>query len=244
MKLLTLPAIAIAKGWPPIALPDDAGLDAGCVWRNDYVRTARAKGLSHGGAVLLVHVLRNALNPVADRARACKWEHAAGRHACWSNTSSTGRACRRRCCGPSRARDYPMVVGIVLTISVLFLLINLSVEVVSRRWLTRRIAGGMKRLWFPAGCVALDHPGRCRRARFWALPDPVRQDIAQRLAGPMRRLAGSAVTNSAAMYCPGLIWGAHTACRRRLRRCAWLPGPSAPALGLIGGLGRGARQPS
>ncbi len=124
LKLLALPAIAIGKGLAAVLfrMTRAAMLDA---LANDYVRTARAKGLAPG-RVLVVHVLRNALNPVITVLGLHMGTLLGGTVLVeyvfnWPGLSTP-------LLRAVEARDYPMVVGIVLTISVLFLLINLIVE--------------------------------------------------------------------------------------------------------------------
>ncbi|MCU4181536.1 ABC transporter permease [Bosea sp. BH3] len=126
MKLLTLPAIAIAKGLAAVLfrMTRAAMLDA---LAHDYVRTARAKGLAPR-RVVFVHVLRNALNPVVTVLGLHMGTLLGGTVLVeyvfnWPGMSTP-------LLRAVEGRDYPMVVGIVLTISVLFLLINLLVEVV------------------------------------------------------------------------------------------------------------------
>ncbi|SEG74487.1 ABC transporter permease [Bosea lathyri] len=126
LKLLTLPAIAIGKGLAAVLfrMTRASMLDA---LANDYVRTARAKGLGPA-RVLIVHVLRNALNPVVTVLGLHMGTLLGGTVLVeyvfnWPGLSTP-------LLRSVEARDYPMVVGIVLTISVLFLLINLIVELI------------------------------------------------------------------------------------------------------------------
>lgn len=125
-KLLTLPAVAVAKGLAAILfrMTRAAMLDA---LANDYVRTAQAKGASPR-RVLFVHVLRNALNPVITVLGLQMGTLLGGTVLVeyvfnWPGLSTP-------LLRAVEGRDYPMVVGIVLTISVLFLLINLAVELI------------------------------------------------------------------------------------------------------------------
>ncbi|HEV2552668.1 MAG TPA: ABC transporter permease [Bosea sp. (in: a-proteobacteria)] len=135
LKLLILPAIAIAKGLAAVLfrMTRAAMLDA---LANDYVRTARAKGLSPT-RVIVVHVLRNALNPVVTVLGLQMGTLLGGTVLVeyvfnWPGMSTP-------LLRAVEGRDYPMVVGIVLTISVLFLLLNLVVELV-HAWLDPRVA--------------------------------------------------------------------------------------------------------
>ncbi|OYW60284.1 MAG: glutathione ABC transporter permease GsiC [Bosea sp. 12-68-7] len=135
LKLLILPAIAIAKGLAAVLfrMTRAAMLDA---LANDYVRTARAKGLSPT-RVIVVHVLRNALNPVVTVLGLHMGTLLGGTVLVeyvfnWPGMSTP-------LLRAVEGRDYPMVVGIVLTISVLFLLLNLVVELI-HAWLDPRVA--------------------------------------------------------------------------------------------------------
>ncbi len=124
LMLLALPAIAIAKGLAAMLFRSTraAMLDA---LANDYVRTALAKGLSPL-RVIVVHVLRNALNPVITVLGLQMGTLLGGTVLVeyvfnWPGLSTP-------LLRAVEGRDYPTVVGIVLTISVLFLLINLAVD--------------------------------------------------------------------------------------------------------------------
>ena len=93
----------------------------------DYVRTARAKGLAEH-AVLLRHVLRNALIPVLTILGLHMGTLLGGTVLVeyvfnWPGLSTP-------LLRAVEARDYPMVVGIVLTTSILFLLINLLTDLI------------------------------------------------------------------------------------------------------------------
>jgi len=92
----------------------------------DFVRTARAKGLSPS-RVLVRHVLRNALVPVLTVLGLHLGSLLGGTVLIeyvfnWPGLSTP-------LLRAVEARDYPMVVGIVLTVSSLFLLINLVMDI-------------------------------------------------------------------------------------------------------------------
>ncbi|KGM32655.1 ABC transporter permease [Inquilinus limosus] len=124
LTLLALPAIAIAKGLTAIVfrMTRSSVLDA---LSRDYVRTARAKGLSPA-RVLVRHVVRNALSPVLTVLGLQMGTMLGGTVLVeyvfnWPGLSTP-------LLHAVEARDYPMVVGIVLTVSGLFLLINLAMD--------------------------------------------------------------------------------------------------------------------
>jgi peptide/nickel transport system permease protein len=122
--LLALPAIAIAKGLTAVVfrMTRASVLDA---LSRDYVRTAHAKGLSRR-RVLVRHVVRNALTPVLTVLGLHMGTLLGGTVLVeyvfnWPGLSTP-------LLRAVEGRDYPMVVGIVLTISGLFLLINLIMD--------------------------------------------------------------------------------------------------------------------
>ncbi len=124
LTLLALPAIAIAKGLAAVVyrMTRASVLDA---LSRDYVRTARAKGISPT-RVLVRHVVRNALTPVLTVLGLHMGTLLGGTVLVeyvfnWPGMSTP-------LLRAVEARDYPMVVGIVLTISGLFLLINLIMD--------------------------------------------------------------------------------------------------------------------
>jgi peptide/nickel transport system permease protein len=95
----------------------------------------------------------------------------------------------------------------------------------------------MKRLWLPGALVAMILLGAVA-APLFGLPDPVRQDIARRLSGPMpgswlgRDEFGRDVLSR-------LIWGARTSLGVAFA-ASLLAGLVGVLLGLIGGWSRGA----
>jgi peptide/nickel transport system permease protein len=125
VTLLTLPALAIAKGLTAVLfrMTRTSVLDA---LSRDYVRTARAKGLSPT-RVTVHHIVRNALTPVLTVLGLHMGTLLGGTVLVeyvfnWPGLSTP-------LLRAVEARDYPMVVGIVLTTSGLFLLINLVMDV-------------------------------------------------------------------------------------------------------------------
>jgi peptide/nickel transport system permease protein len=124
LTLLALPALAIAKGLTAIVfrMTRASVLDA---QSRDYVRTAHAKGISPA-RVLIRHVVRNALTPVLTVLGLQMGTMLGGTVLVeyvfnWPGLSTP-------LLRAVEARDYPMVVGIVLTISGIFLLINLVMD--------------------------------------------------------------------------------------------------------------------
>ena len=122
--LLTLPAIAIGKGLAAVVfrMTRASVLDA---LSKDFVRTARAKGLGPR-RILVRHVVRNALTPVLTVLALHMGSLLGGTVLVeyvfnWPGLSTP-------LLRAVQARDYPMVVGIVLVISALFLLINLLTD--------------------------------------------------------------------------------------------------------------------
>ena len=126
LLLLSLPAVAVAKGLAATVfrMTRASVLDA---LSRDHVRTARAKGLTKG-RVLRRHVVRNALIPVTTVLGLQMGTLLGGTVLVeyvfnWPGLSTP-------LLRAVEGRDYPMVVGIVLTVSALFLLINLAMDLV------------------------------------------------------------------------------------------------------------------
>ncbi|WGF88034.1 ABC transporter permease [Marinivivus vitaminiproducens] len=122
--LLAMPAITIGVGLIAIVfrMTRAAVLD---VMTRDYVRTARAKGVSRR-RVLTRHVIRNALMPVVTVLALHLGTLLGGTVLVefvfnWPGLSGL-------LVDAVNARDYPVVIGVVLTVSILFILLNLSVE--------------------------------------------------------------------------------------------------------------------
>ena len=96
------------------------------VLRADFVRTARAKGLGNE-AVVYGHALRNALLPVVTVIGLQFGTLLGG--AVLTETVFGWPGLGQLLVDSLNARDYPIVQGIVLTFSTLFILVNLAVDV-------------------------------------------------------------------------------------------------------------------
>jgi peptide/nickel transport system permease protein len=125
LLLLAMPASTIAVGLAAVIyrMTRAAVLD---IAARDFVRTARAKGLS-GGQILVRHTLRNALLPVVAVVALHLGSLLGGTVLVeyvfnWPGLSGL-------LVSAVTARDYPEVVGIILVISVLFVGLNLVVDV-------------------------------------------------------------------------------------------------------------------
>ena len=123
-QLLAMPALTIAAGLfaTVFRMTRAAVLDVS--WR-DYVRTARAKGLPRR-QVLTRHVLRNALMPVITVVALNLGTLLGGTVLVEYVFNYPGLS--GMLVDAVNARDYPAVQGIVLVISVLFVSLNLGVD--------------------------------------------------------------------------------------------------------------------
>jgi peptide/nickel transport system permease protein len=126
LKLVSLPAATIALHLAPIVfrITRAAVLD---VASRDYVRTARAKGLA-AGPVLRRHVLRNALMPIVTVLGLQLGGLLGGTVLVefvfnWPGLSGL-------LVEAVTSRDYPEVVAIVLVISILFVGLNLVIDLI------------------------------------------------------------------------------------------------------------------
>jgi peptide/nickel transport system permease protein len=125
LELLSMPALAIGIGLAAAVfrMTRAAVLD---VMLRDYVRTARAKGVVHR-RILVHHVVRTALMPVVTVLALQLGTLLGGTVLVeyvfnWPGLSGL-------LVSAVNARDYPEVVGIVLVISMLFVALNLVVDV-------------------------------------------------------------------------------------------------------------------
>ena len=122
--LLAMPAVTIALGLfaTVFRMTRAAVLD---VSMRDYVRTARAKGLRHG-RIVIHHVLRNALIPVVTVLALQLGTLLGGTvlvEYVFNYPGLSGMLVEA-----VNARDYPEVEGIVLVISILFVTLNLLID--------------------------------------------------------------------------------------------------------------------
>jgi peptide/nickel transport system permease protein len=125
VALLAMPALTIAIGLSAVVyrMTRTAVLD---VAARDFVRTARAKGLTPS-RILVRHTLRNALLPVVTVVALHLGSLLGGTVLVeyvfnWPGLSGL-------LVSAVTARDYPEVVGIILVISILFVALNLIVDV-------------------------------------------------------------------------------------------------------------------
>jgi peptide/nickel transport system permease protein len=137
LKHLVLPAIALAFGVSAhlMRLTRASLLE---VLHQDYVRTARAKGLSERG-VIGVHALKNALLPVVT-VLGMSLGHLLG-GAVIVETVFGWPGLGKYAVDSIFLRDYPVIQGVVLYMAVIFLLVNLAVDI-SYRWLDPRLHFG------------------------------------------------------------------------------------------------------
>lgn len=134
LELLVLPVVTLAASTAAVVMRMTRAtmLD---VIRQDYIRTARSKGLG-STAVLARHALRNAVNPVVsvvglELAALLGGTVIVETIYGWPGLSSLLLA-------GVRARDYPTVQGVVLVIAVLTIMVNLLVDLLYG-WLDPRI---------------------------------------------------------------------------------------------------------
>ena len=123
---LILPAITL--GVRPLAvviqLSRSAFLD---VWSQDYIRTARAKGLSTW-KVVTGHALKNALNPVITAVSGWFASMLAG--AVFVEYVFNWRGLGLEVFQALEKEDFPVVMGAVLVIAFTFVIINIAVDII------------------------------------------------------------------------------------------------------------------
>jgi peptide/nickel transport system permease protein len=108
------------------------------VMKEDYVRTARAKGLPELW-VNVKHVFRNSLNAVISTLGFTFATLISGTVVTETVFSLPGIG--RLVVDSILRRDYPVIQGIILTIAVVYMIINLFVDILNA-WLDPRIRTG------------------------------------------------------------------------------------------------------
>ncbi len=128
-KHLILPAVALAGGVSAqlMRLTRASLLE---VLQQDYVRTARAKGMRES-VVIVVHALKNALLPVVT-ALGISLSHLLG-GAVIVETIFGWPGIGKYAVDAIFLRDYPVIQGFVLYMAIVFLLVNLAVDLTYRR---------------------------------------------------------------------------------------------------------------
>jgi peptide/nickel transport system permease protein len=128
-KHLILPAIALAASVSAqlMRLTRASLLE---VLQQDYVRTARAKGMSES-VVIAVHALKNALLPVVT-VLGISLGHLLG-GAVIVETIFGWPGVGKYAVDAIFLRDYPIILGVVLYMTVIFLLVNLAVDLAYRQ---------------------------------------------------------------------------------------------------------------
>jgi oligopeptide transport system permease protein len=96
------------------------------VWRTDYIRTARAKGLGES-LILIRHGLRNALIPAVTVAGIAFAEVVTGSFFVESITAVPGIG--RYFVTSVMARDYPVIIGTTLLYAAVVMVMNLVVDI-------------------------------------------------------------------------------------------------------------------
>jgi peptide/nickel transport system permease protein len=126
LRMLLLPSLAIGIGLAAVIMryTRNSMLE---VLQSDYVRTARAKGLRRR-SVILRHALRNAILPVITVAGFNTGYLLGGAIVIEEVFALPGMG--RLALYAIYQRDYPVIQGIVLVIASLFVLVNLSTDLV------------------------------------------------------------------------------------------------------------------
>ncbi len=126
LKNLILPAITL--GIRPLAivvqLTRSSMLD---VLRNDYIRTAKAKGLSFY-SVVFKHSLKNALNPVVTAISG--WFAGLMAGAVFVEFVFGWKGIGNEIVDALNMYDFPVVMGVVLLVTTIFVLLNIIVDVI------------------------------------------------------------------------------------------------------------------
>ena len=122
---LVLPALALAS-IPLAIIVRITRASVAEVLNNDYVRTARSKGLA-GGLISRRHVLRNAMLPVVTTIGLQAGLLLSG--AVLTETVFSWNGIGKYLFDAIGQRDYPVLQGFILFIALIYALINLAVDV-------------------------------------------------------------------------------------------------------------------
>jgi peptide/nickel transport system permease protein len=126
LKHLILPAITLA-GWPAAIIARMTRASLIETMSEDYIRTARAKGLSEG-QVVVNHALRNALIPVLTVVGLELGGLLGG--AVITETVFAWPGVGKLTADAIAARDYQVTQGVVLLLAAVFVFLNLFVDVI------------------------------------------------------------------------------------------------------------------
>ena len=133
-KNLLLPAIVL--GIRPLAVVSQLMRNSLLeVFNQDYIRTARAKGLS-SIQIIYRHALKNALNPVVTAISGWFASMLAG--AVFVEYIFGWNGLGKEIVDALNTLDLPIIMGSVLVIAILFILINIFVDVIYG-WLDPRV---------------------------------------------------------------------------------------------------------
>lgn len=134
LKHLLLPAVSLGLAYAGLIarMTRSSMLE---VLRQDYVRTSRAKGLKES-AVIFQHAFRNALIPIITIIGMTAGELLAG--SVVTETIFNLPGVGRLVVDAIQRRDYPLVQGSILVVTVSYLLINLLVDILYA-WVNPRI---------------------------------------------------------------------------------------------------------
>ncbi|MFM2376547.1 MAG: hypothetical protein RLZZ165_1644 [Bacteroidota bacterium] len=134
---LILPTLAL--GLRPLSIITQLTRSSmGDALSEDYVRTARAKGLNES-VVLIRHALRNAVNPVLTSISGWFASLLAG--AFFIETIFNWQGLGKLTIDALHAKDYPMIIGSAILIGVVFVVINIIVDILYT-WVDPRVRLG------------------------------------------------------------------------------------------------------
>ena len=126
VKSLVLPALTLGTGCAAtiVRMTRSSMLE---VIRQDYISTARSKGISEG-AVTMRHMMRNALIPIVT-ALGLQFGHLLG-GAMLTETIFSWPGLGRLMVDSIKSKDMPLVLGSVIFLAVMFSVVNLVVDII------------------------------------------------------------------------------------------------------------------